>query len=123
MFGLWTPPHFWSLALFRIDDYRSARVPMMPLVRRERVTKRQSAVYYAALLVGSSIALAWTRVVSARYLFIVVPLDLLFLGVTADRPRATSGGGAENAPLPPPVLHDGSSGRLGHRSTVVNEGG
>ncbi len=69
MIGLWTPPHFWSLALFRMDDYRSARVPMMPLVRGERVTKRQSAVY-AALLVGASIALAWTRVVSARYLFI-----------------------------------------------------
>ena len=81
MIGLWTPPHFWSLALFRLDDYRSARVPMMPLVRGERVTKRQSAVY-AALLVGASIALAWTRVVSARYLFIVVPLDLLFLGTT-----------------------------------------
>ncbi|EQD46598.1 protoheme IX farnesyltransferase, partial [mine drainage metagenome] len=42
---LWTPPHFWSLALYRQEDYRSAGIPMMPVARGPRVTKVQSLIY------------------------------------------------------------------------------
>jgi len=38
---LWTPPHFWALALYRSDDYRRAGVPMLPVVVGPRETKRQ----------------------------------------------------------------------------------
>ncbi|MBY0423899.1 MAG: UbiA family prenyltransferase, partial [Parvularculaceae bacterium] len=38
---LWTPPHFWALALFRSEDYARAGVPMMPVVHGERSTRRQ----------------------------------------------------------------------------------
>jgi protoheme IX farnesyltransferase len=54
MFGivfLWTPPHFWALALMIRDHYANARVPMLPVVRGERETARQIAWYTVALVV------------------------------------------------------------------------
>jgi protoheme IX farnesyltransferase len=42
---LWTPPHFWALALFKSGDYESAGVPMMPNVAGEASTKKQMFVY------------------------------------------------------------------------------
>jgi heme o synthase len=42
---LWTPPHFWALALFANDDYKRAGVPMLPVVAGERATKRQMLLY------------------------------------------------------------------------------
>lgn len=47
---LWTPPHFWALALFRNGDYTRAGVPMMPVVAGPEATKRQMLVYTLALL-------------------------------------------------------------------------
>ncbi len=47
---LWTPPHFWALALFRNGDYTRAGVPMMPVVAGPRSTKRQMLVYTLVLL-------------------------------------------------------------------------
>ena len=42
---LWTPPHFWALALFKADDYRRAGIPMMPNVAGDRSTRRQMFAY------------------------------------------------------------------------------
>ncbi|MFL5780501.1 MAG: heme o synthase [Thermoleophilaceae bacterium] len=47
----WTPPHFWALSLLMKDDYARARVPMLPVVRGERETRRQ-IVLYSLLLVA-----------------------------------------------------------------------
>jgi protoheme IX farnesyltransferase len=47
---LWTPPHFWALALFRSDDYARAGVPMMPVVAGKRSTRRQILAYSLLLL-------------------------------------------------------------------------
>lgn len=47
---LWTPPHFWALALYRNDDYRKANVPMMPVVRGLKHTKIQMEIYCWLLL-------------------------------------------------------------------------
>ena len=41
----WTPPHFWSLALYRNDDYRRAGIPMLPVIAGERQTKIQMLIY------------------------------------------------------------------------------
>jgi protoheme IX farnesyltransferase len=49
----WTPPHFWALSLLMKDDYASAGVPMMPVVRGERETRRQ-ILLYALLLYAIS---------------------------------------------------------------------
>jgi protoheme IX farnesyltransferase len=54
----WTPPHFWALALYKRLDYSRARVPMLPVVRGERATKKQ-IVLYAVLLIPVSLALAF----------------------------------------------------------------
>jgi protoheme IX farnesyltransferase len=54
---LWTPPHFWALALNRADDYARAGVPMLPVVSGSVATKRQILIY-SALLVPTSV-LPW----------------------------------------------------------------
>ena len=54
---LWTPPHFWALALFKSDDYGRAGIPMMPNVAGDASTKRQIFVY--ALLVAPIGVLPW----------------------------------------------------------------
>jgi heme o synthase len=41
----WTPPHFWALSLYRIDDYVRAGIPMLPVVAGERETRRQILIY------------------------------------------------------------------------------
>ena len=42
---LWTPPHFWALALFANEDYKRANIPMMPVIAGEASTKRQMLFY------------------------------------------------------------------------------
>lgn len=51
---LWTPPHFWALALYRHEDYAKARVPMLPVTAGMGATKRH-IIAYALLLVTASI--------------------------------------------------------------------
>ncbi len=45
---MWTPPHFWALALFRDGDYAKAGVPMLPVVAGARETKQPDAALHAA---------------------------------------------------------------------------
>lgn len=47
---LWTPPHFWALALFRTDDYERAKVPMLPNVAGPDATRRQILLYTVVLV-------------------------------------------------------------------------
>jgi len=47
---MWTPPHFWALALVRRVDYARAGVPMMPVVRGERETRWQILIYTIELV-------------------------------------------------------------------------
>jgi heme o synthase len=70
---LWTPPHFWALALFRSEDYERAGVPMLPVIHGHAETRRQ-ILYYSLILVTSSLTLAalgqagWIYTVSAALL-------------------------------------------------------
>jgi protoheme IX farnesyltransferase len=50
---LWTPPHFWALALYKQGDYGAAGVPMMPNVAGEKSTKRQIFAYTLALAIAA----------------------------------------------------------------------
>lgn len=49
----WTPPHFWSLALFVRTDYANAGIPMLPVVAGERATRRQIWAYTAIMAVAA----------------------------------------------------------------------
>jgi protoheme IX farnesyltransferase len=57
---VWTPPHFWALALLIRRDYEAARVPMLPVVRGERETTRQILLYTVALIAVTLLPLAWS---------------------------------------------------------------
>lgn len=50
---LWTPPHFWAIAIFRKEEYAQAGFPMMPNVIGDRATRRQSLVYTLVLVAVS----------------------------------------------------------------------
>ena len=54
---LWTPPHFWALALNRTDDYARAGVPMLPVVAGRTATTRQILIYSVLMVLAS--ALPW----------------------------------------------------------------
>ncbi len=55
---LWTPPHFWALALLLKENYAAAKVPMLPVVRGERETTRQ-IVLYSLVLVAFTLAVGF----------------------------------------------------------------
>ena len=62
MFGivfLWTPPHFWALALMIRDHYANAKVPMLPVVRGDRATARQILLYTAVMVVATVVPVAF----------------------------------------------------------------
>ncbi len=50
---LWTPPHFWALALFMKSDYAKAGIPMLPVVAGERTTRHQIFLYSLIMTVGA----------------------------------------------------------------------
>src|SRR6202163_4625424 len=52
---LWTPPHFWALALNRADDYARAGVPMLPVVAGRAATTRQILIYSGLLVLASEL--------------------------------------------------------------------
>lgn len=52
---LWTPPHFWALALDRVEDYRDAGVPMLPITHGDVHTRKQILIYTMALIVSSAV--------------------------------------------------------------------
>ena len=55
---VWTPPHFWALAIDRIDDYENANVPMMPVIKGIEYTKIQILLYSFLLLACSLLPFA-----------------------------------------------------------------
>jgi len=75
---LWTPPHFWALALFRNDDYTDARVPMLPVVAGTRATRNQ-ILGYAILLAPLAVVSAFTQIGGGAYLLGAVVLNAMFL--------------------------------------------
>ena len=74
---LWTPPHFWALALYKDVEYGKANVPMMPVVRGHHVTKLQMLVY-TMLLVGCTTLLAVVGLMGIIYLVVSVALGAGF---------------------------------------------
>jgi len=74
---LWTPPHFWSLALYRSDDYARAGVPMLPVVAGQHATRLQILIYTMLLW---PVSLAPVLVGTAGWIYgaAAILLDLAF---------------------------------------------
>ena len=75
---MWTPPHFWALAIFRNEDYVDADVPMMPVAAGTTSTRRQ-IWWYTVLLTPIAIAPAFTTIGGAAYFAASVVLSAMFL--------------------------------------------
>ncbi len=75
---MWTPPHFWALALFMKSDYKDAGVPMLTVTHGRRVT-RTHILAYTVLLVPVAIWLALTSIGGPVTLAAAVVLNALFL--------------------------------------------
>ena len=78
---IWTPPHFWALALFKMRDYDDAHVPMMPNVAGDASTRNQMLIY-SALLMPLSVAPYFMGFASAVYGVAAAILGGLFLWYT-----------------------------------------
>jgi len=75
---VWTPPHFWALAIFRREDYRKAMVPMLPVTHGVEYTRWQ-ILFYTVLLVAVTV-LPWATGMSGLfYLGGALVLGLVFL--------------------------------------------
>ncbi len=75
---MWTPPHFWALALFMNDDYTKAGVPMLPVTHGRRVT-RNNILGYTIALVPVAIAVSFTSIGGPIYFAVALVLNVLFL--------------------------------------------
>jgi protoheme IX farnesyltransferase len=75
---MWTPPHFWALALYRSGDYARAGVPMLPVVSGARATKRQ-ILLYSLLLVPLTVSPWLLGFAGALYGVVAVALGSVFL--------------------------------------------
>ena len=75
---LWTPPHFWALALVYKDDYRVAQLPMMPVVKGDDSTFRQ-IIIYSWLLVISSFFMVLNTQIGPLYIISAMLLGYLFI--------------------------------------------
>ena len=74
----WTPPHFWSLSLYRCGDYQDAGVPMLPVVAGKAATKRQM-LFYTLLLIPVALAPAMLGIAGWLYGAAAVALGLGFV--------------------------------------------
>jgi len=86
---VWTPPHFWSLALFRRNDYARAGVPMLPVTHGEHYTRRHVLLYTVALLAVSLLPF-WTAMSGLLYLAAALALGGIFLTYSARLYRSYS---------------------------------
>jgi len=77
---LWTPPHFWALALRLRGDYARAKVPMLPVVHGEAAARRQ-IVGYTLVLVAVTLAIVLTGVLGPVYLVGAALLGAAFVAL------------------------------------------
>jgi protoheme IX farnesyltransferase len=93
---LWTPPHFWALALYRARDYERAGVPMLPVVAGPDETRKQIVVY-SALLVPLALAPAVMGFGGPFYTLAAIALGAVFLALALNVYRVREGRAADRA--------------------------
>ena len=94
---MWTPPHFWALALFVKSDYAKAGIPMLPVVAGEAATRRQ-IVIYAVVLFAVSLAPWWIGGTGAIYGAAALVLSALFVALSVPVALRRAGEGDKMRP-------------------------
>ena len=92
---VWTPVHFWALALLIKEDYAAAGVPMLPVVRGDRYTAAQIGLYTVVTVLVSALPLllagvGWVYLAGALLLNLFLARLAYRLYIQPDRPRASS---------------------------------
>lgn len=93
---LWTPPHFWALALYRCRDYERVGVPMLPVVAGPEETRRQ-IVLYSLALVPVAVTPVFIGLGGVAYGVVSVVLGAWFLWLAFKVRRITEGRAADDA--------------------------
>nr|WP_324829245.1 heme o synthase [Qipengyuania sp. Z2] len=94
---MWTPPHFWALALFVKTDYANVGIPMMPVVKGEKSTRLQMLAYCVALV---PVAAAPWFIGGTEYVYGIasLALSLAFLALSVPVAFRTAGEGDKMVP-------------------------
>ncbi len=93
---MWTPPHFWALALYRTRDYARAGVPMLPVAAGPDETRKQ-IVIYSALLVPLALSPSFIGLAGGLYALVAMALGAIFLSLALAVYRTREGREADGA--------------------------
>jgi protoheme IX farnesyltransferase len=93
---VWTPPHFWALALYRCRDYERVGVPMLPVVAGPAETRRQIWLYSLVLVVLALVP-SFIGMAGVAYLIAAVGLGAMFLYLASRVRKITEGREADAA--------------------------
>lgn len=74
----WTPPHFWALALFANEDYKRAKIPMLPVTHGEKHTKIQMLIY-SFIVLPVALSPYFLEIAGTIYLTIAFILSAFFI--------------------------------------------
>lgn len=80
---LWTPPHSWALAIYRLQDYKDCKVPMMPVINGIYYTKKLM-LFYSILMFISSILPFFIGLAGIQYLIVTCILNVIFFYYSID---------------------------------------
>ena len=78
---LWTPPHFWALAIYRNDDYKKAKIPMLPVTHGINNTKAQILIYTIILIAATYLPFLYIAELDLIYLIAASIINLRFLSL------------------------------------------
>jgi protoheme IX farnesyltransferase len=100
---LWTPPHFWALALYKSDDYKRAKIPMMPVICGADYTKNQ-IVIYSIFMALSSFLPFFTGLVGYSYFIVCAFLNIYFLYLAVKLKYSKDGNDSNSAKIAPKLF-------------------
>ena len=86
---LWTPPHFWALALYRVEDYRKSGLPMLPITHGNEFTRLQILLYTVVLMAACLMPFVY-GMSSWLYLGVAMVLSVGFIAYAVALYRAYS---------------------------------
>jgi protoheme IX farnesyltransferase len=78
--ALWQMPHFYAIAIRRLDDYRAAKIPVLPVVRGVRLTKVAILFYIIAFIIAAAM-LAVLGYAGKMYLAVVLTIGVIWLAL------------------------------------------
>ena len=76
---IWTPPHFWSLALYRNSDYKKANIPMLPVVKGEKYTLKNILYYSIALVFVTFLLYFFSHKLGNIFLIFTLAANIYFM--------------------------------------------